>query len=101
MPFWHREATREGPDWLHEATRLLEISATSTDTVEIRKHMIQARDLYTENIPAIPLGASYRVWGASNRLGNIPDDVSFSEAHGAWGRPIAHEQIFIRSSETP
>jgi ABC-type transport system substrate-binding protein len=63
--------------------------------------MIQARDIYTENIPAIPLGASYRVWGASTRLGNIPDDVSFSEAHGAWGRPITHEQIFIRSTETP
>jgi peptide/nickel transport system substrate-binding protein len=101
MPYWHRNATTEGPNWLREGTRLLERAVTSTDTVEIRKNMIQARDIYTENIPAIPLGASYRVWGASTRLGNIPDDVSFSEAHGAWGRPITHEQIFIRSTETP
>jgi peptide/nickel transport system substrate-binding protein len=101
MPYWHRDAMTDGPEWLRETTRLLEMAATSTDTVEIRKNMILARDIYTENIPAIPLGASYRVWGANTRLGNIPDDVSFSEAHGAWGRPITHEQIFIKSTEKP
>jgi peptide/nickel transport system substrate-binding protein len=99
MPYWHRDATTDGPDWLREASRLVQMAATSTDTVEIGKFMTRARDLYTENIPAIPLGAAYRVWGANTRLGNIPDDVSFSEAHGAWGRPLTHEQIFIKRIE--
>jgi peptide/nickel transport system substrate-binding protein len=96
MPYWHRTATTEGPDWLRECTRLFEIAATSTDTAIVRSSMVKARDLYTEYIPAIPLGASYRVWGAHKRLGNIPNDVSFAEVHGAWGRPITHEQIFIQ-----
>lgn len=99
MPYWHREATTDGPEWLREGTRLLNIAATSTDTAVIRESMVLAREIYTENIPAIPLGASYRVWGASTRLGNIPDDVSFSEAHGAWGRPITHEQIFVKKTD--
>ena len=99
MPYWHRNAKTEGPEWLHECTRLLEIAATSTDTAIVRTAMIKARDLYTEHIPAIPLGASYRVWGAHKRLGNIPNDVSFAEVHGAWGRPITHEQIFIKKEQ--
>jgi len=96
MPYWHRDATTDGPEWLREGTRLLNIAATSTDTAVVRKSMVQAREIYTEQIPALPLGASYRAWGASTRLGNIPNDVSFSEAHGAWGRPITHEQIFVK-----
>jgi hypothetical protein len=29
-------------------------------------------------------------------LGNVPNDISFLSVHGAWGRPIFHEQIFIK-----
>ena len=74
----------------------MELAATTTDPDTLRKYMIIARDLHTNEIPVIPLGAAYRVWGASNRLGNIPEDVSFGETHGAWGRPLTHEQIFVR-----
>jgi peptide/nickel transport system substrate-binding protein len=96
QPYWHRNADKEGPAWLHEATRLLEKAATTTDPDELREYMVQARDLHTAEVAAIPLGAAYRAWGANNRLGNIPEDVSFGETHGAWGRPITHEQIFIK-----
>ena len=100
MPYWHRNATTEAPGWLREGSRLLLAAATSTDTAVVREHMVLAREIYTDQVPAIPLGAAYRAWGASTRLGNIPDDVSFAEVHGAWGRPITHEQIFIKSTET-
>lgn len=96
QPYWHRNAATEGPAWLHEATRALERAATTTDPDTLRKYMVIARDLHTDEVAAIPLGAAYRVWGAHNRLGNIPEDVSFGETHGAWGRPLTHEQIFIR-----
>tara|TARA_A100001037_G_C15131035_1_gene628721 strand:+ start:190 stop:2067 length:1878 start_codon:yes stop_codon:yes gene_type:complete len=96
QPYWHPKAGEEGPPWLHEATRAMELAATTTDPDTLRKYMIIARDLHTNEIPAIPLGAAYRVWGANNRLGNIPEDVSFGETHGAWGRPLTHEQIFVR-----
>ena len=74
----------------------MELAATTTDQNKLREYMIQARDLHTEEVAAIPLGAAYRVWGANNRLGNIPEDVSFGETHGAWGRPLTHEQIFVK-----
>ena len=96
QPYWHRNASSEGPDWLHKATRVMELAATTTDQNKLREYMIQARDLHTEEVAAIPLGAAYRVWGANNRLGNIPEDVSFGETHGAWGRPLTHEQIFVK-----
>ena len=99
MPYWHRNASTEGPDWLKECTRLFDQAATTTDTAEVRICMTRARDLFTNNIPAIPLGAAYRVWGANKRLGNIPNDVSFAESHGAWGRPLTHEQIFIKTEQ--
>ncbi|MEE2752737.1 MAG: ABC transporter substrate-binding protein [Candidatus Latescibacterota bacterium] len=97
QPYWHRNADQEGPEWLHEATRVLELAATTTDPDKLRKYMIRARDLHTDEVAAIPLGAAYRAWGAHNRLGNVPEDVSFSETHGAWGRPMTLEQIFIRN----
>ena len=98
-PFWHRTASQDAPKWLQEATRNFLLAATTTDTAEVRRHMVCARDLCTENIPAIVVGASYRVWGANKRLGNVPDDVSFVEIHGAWGRPLTVEQIFIKSQD--
>lgn len=97
QPYWHRNAGQEGPEWLHEATKVLELAATTTDPDKLRTYMIRARDLHTDEVAAIPLGAAYRAWGAHNRLGNVPEDVSFSETHGAWGRPMTLEQIFIRS----
>ena len=96
QPYWHRNASQEGPEWLHEATRAMELAATTTDPDKLREYMIRARDLHTDEVAAIPLGAAYRVWGANNRLGNIPEDVSFGETHGAWGRPLTHEQIFVK-----
>jgi hypothetical protein len=59
--------------------------------------MEKARDLHVDNVAAIVVGAIYRPWGASTRLGNVPNDIIFAGAQGAWGRPVFHEQIFVKS----
>ena len=96
QPYWHRNAATEGPEWLHEATRQFERAATTTDPVVIRESMAIARDLHTNNIPNIAIGASYHAWGANNRLGNIAENVSGTETNGGLFRLLSYEQIFIK-----
>ncbi len=95
-PFWHRNASKEGPEWLREATRCIEMALTTVDTARAREYMIRARDLHTENIPVIVVGSAYHVWGASARLGNVPEDGSSADVHRGWGRSVAHEQVYIK-----
>ena len=95
-PFWHRTASEEGPEWLRKATRLLQKALTTVDSVQLRTHMTRARDLYTENIPIIVIGSPYQLWGASTRLGNVPYEITKATERRGWGRPVFHEQIFIR-----
>lgn len=96
-PFWHRNASDETQPWFREATDLMLKATTTVDTALVRDYMEKASDLHSENVPVITVGSIYRIWGKSTRLGNVPDDISFLTVHGAWGRPIFHEQIFIRS----
>lgn len=96
LPFWHRNASTEGPEWFHEVTRHVNAAVTTVDTAAFRAHMVRVRDLHTENVPAIVAGAPYHVWGANVRLGNVPTDLSPLDEHRGWSRPVYHEQIFIR-----
>ena len=96
-PFWHRNASQETQPWFNQATDLMLKATTTVDTSLVRTYMEQASDLHSENVPVITVGSIYRIWGKSTRLGNVPNDISFISVHGAWGRPIFHEQIFVKS----
>ena len=96
VPYWHQNAFNDGPDWLWEATKHLKLAMTTVDTAKLRMHMNQVRDLHTENVPIIALGSVYNVWGASTRLGNVPRENIADNAFLGWGRPIFHEQIYVK-----
>ncbi len=95
-PFWHRKAYSDTTSWLKEASENLLLAQSAVDTSVRRIYMDKARDLHVDNVAAIVVGAIYRPWGASTRLGNVPNDIIFAGAQGAWGRPVFHEQIFVK-----
>jgi hypothetical protein len=68
---------------------------------EVRIAMGHARDLNTENVPAIGVGFVYYVWGASTRLGNVPTEGTTSGVYRGWSRPVFHEQIYIKEYSVP
>ena len=96
QPEWHREAATDGPPWLFEATRLIEAAGTTVDTAQVRSYMEQARDLYALEVPRVVPGFAPHVWGASTRLGNVPEESTTIDPYRGWSRPVFHEQIFIR-----
>jgi peptide/nickel transport system substrate-binding protein len=96
QPDWHREAATDGPDWFFESTRLLEEAGTTIDTALVTSHMHRIREIYTEQMPRLIPGFAYHVWGASTRLGNVPEESTTSDPYRGWSRPVFHEQIFIR-----
>ncbi len=96
FPFWHRNAQQEGPEWLHEATRYINLAITTVDAAKLRGYMNHIRDLHTDNIPVIVVGSAYFVWGASSRLGNVPWTSTNAYVYRGWGRSLYNEQIFIR-----
>ncbi len=96
VPFWHRNASKEGPAWLHEATMRIKKVLTTVDPIAVHEHMTKVRDLHTDNVPVIVVGSAYSIWGASTRLGNVPFQGSAADVHRGWGRPVFHEQIFIK-----
>jgi len=95
-PFWHRRASKEGPEWLSEATRVMRKTMTTVDPAEVAANLIQLRKLHTENVPNIVVGFPYQVWGANTRLGNVPHENTLASVFRGWSRPVFHEQIFIR-----
>jgi peptide/nickel transport system substrate-binding protein len=99
-PWWHRNATREGPEWLHETTHHLTAAAVTLDENQIRHHTVQANDLLSENVPAIGIGATRGTWAASVKLGNIPHDMIVLEAFGGFGKPLTAEQIYFKESKS-
>ena len=96
VPFWHRNASEEGPEWLKEATRYIQQTLTTVDTVLARTYMEQARDLHSDNVPVIAVGSTPRIWGASTRLGNVPREMLIADVYRGFGREVQQEQIFIR-----
>jgi len=96
-PFWHRESSQhQETKWLIEATHHIKTAMTTVDTADVRKHMEAVRDLHTENVPVIVVGSPYLVWGASTRLGNVPKDGTGADVFQGWGRPVFHEQLYIK-----
>ncbi len=96
LPFWHRNATQEGPEWFHEVTRQVNAAVTAIDTTKFRERMERVRDLHTKNVPVLIAGAPWHVWGANTRLGNVPTDLSPLDEHRGFSRPVWHEQIYVR-----
>ena len=96
LPYWHRTASTEGPEWLHEATRYIQQAITTVDTVRLREYMDKARKLHSDHVPVIVAGTRFHVWGANVRLGNVPDNSTDADVRRGWGRPIFQEQIFIK-----
>jgi peptide/nickel transport system substrate-binding protein len=95
-PFWHKNAGREGPPWLHELTSLIKRAKTTIDAKERRLLMVRMRDLQADNLPMIMMGESPPIWAAQNRLGNVPPRI-IAELHTRdWDRATFHEQIYIK-----
>jgi peptide/nickel transport system substrate-binding protein len=101
QPTWHRNATTEGPAWLFEATRLIHESFTTVDTALVSENMVRVRELHTEQVPLILPGFAHHVWGASTRLGNVPEKSTTADGYRGWSRPIFHEQLYIKQGGTP
>jgi peptide/nickel transport system substrate-binding protein len=99
-PFWHRNATRDGPDWLREATEAMKKAMSSIDPDEVRGYMVKVRDLHTENIPAIGIGSIYYIWGFNTRLGNVPRENTIAHVYRGWSGPLMSEQIYIRTDSS-
>jgi len=95
-PFWHRNANREGPEWLLEMTALIKQMKTTVDPDVRRLLMIKIRKLYVENLPMLTLGEGGMVWGARNRLGNVPPTITTELFTRDWDRAVFHEQIYIK-----
>ena len=96
-PFWHRRASENPPPWLTEATTAFTAARTTLDPNQVRAYMEHARDLHAKNIPVIVSGFVYHVWGASTRLGNVPmNGGTTSDLYRGFGRPLMHEQIFVK-----
>jgi peptide/nickel transport system substrate-binding protein len=98
LPYWHRNATTEGPEWLWKATRHIKAALTSIDTAEVNHHMRLARDLHTDNVPVIATGSGHSIWGFNKRLGNVPYDASAGDVRRSWSRAVYHEQIYVRET---
>lgn len=96
VPFWHRNASKEAQPWLREVTEYIHGALTTIDPDVLRGHMEQVNQLHTENVAAITIGASYRVWGAGTRLGNVPYENTAATVFQGWSRPVFHEQIYIK-----
>ena len=95
-PWWHRNASVDGPEWLNESTRLLHEAMATIEHDRLLNLMTQFRDLHTDNIPVIGIGAPMVLWGAATRLGNVPSDGTSEDLYRGWSRPVFHEQIYVR-----
>jgi peptide/nickel transport system substrate-binding protein len=100
FPFWHRNASREGPSWLKEATDTMNKALYTRDPEQLRSHMNRLTDLYSENVPFVAVGYLYNIWGSNKRLGNVPHDLRPASEYGGWSRGVFHEQLFIRRGST-
>jgi peptide/nickel transport system substrate-binding protein len=96
LPFWHRNAATEAPAWLNEVTELIEKAKNTMVPEERGESMIRIRDLVTENIPFICIGAESKIWGSNTRVGNVPTLISVEDLYRDWVRTVPHEQLFIR-----
>ena len=95
-PYWHRNASSEGPEWLHEATRNMKAAMATVDPDTVYGYMSRVRDLHTENIPNIATGSKYHIWVYNTRLGNVPKENARDYEFRGWSGPLMSEQIYIK-----
>jgi peptide/nickel transport system substrate-binding protein len=95
-PFWHRNSSREGPDWLAEATDTIKEAMSTIDPEKVREYMVKVRDLHTENIPVIGTGSLYHIWAYNTRLGNVPDKNTKAHVYRGFSGPVMFEQVFLK-----
>ncbi|RKX32374.1 MAG: hypothetical protein DRP71_12115 [Verrucomicrobia bacterium] len=95
-PYWHRNASSEGPEWLHEATRYMKTAMATVDPDAVFDTMARVRDLHTENIPNIATGSKYHIWAFNTRLGNVPRENARDYEFRGWSGPLMSEQIYIK-----
>ena len=95
-PTWHRNASKEGPEWLRESTRLILETQTTLDEGKLAANMARVRELHTEQVPMLIAGYASMVWGHSTRLGNVPVENTSSDGYRGWSRPLFHEQIYVK-----
>jgi len=95
-PFWHRKAPQTAQPWFRQASRYFREAMYTVDPDKLRELMVKARDLHSENVPVIVIGSVYHVWGANTRLGNVPTEGTTADVFRGWGRPVFHEQLFIK-----
>ncbi len=96
LPFWHRDADTDGPDWLNEVTDGIKQAQTIIDPEALKLQMEHLHHLVSTNIPFIALGALAGPWGANQRLGNVPDLLNPEDLYRAWDRSVYHEQIYVQ-----
>ena len=96
VPFWHRNASDVGPVWLREATSEILETLITIDTTRVRQHMNRARELHSENVPVIVVGAAFSPWGYNSRIGNAPRKILLSDVYRGM-RAVMHEQLYIKN----
>lgn len=95
-PFWHRNAATDGPEWLVDLSKWVEEVGVTVDPSVTRRKMERIRDVITEEVPILNMGFVRPVWGASTRLGNVPERITTEDAYMGWSRPVFHEQIYVK-----
>ena len=100
LPFWHRNADIEGPEWLDAATVAIHRAQNSIDRETIRESVVEIRDIYTRELPFIMIGSAPSVWASGSRLGNVADNIHATYTYRGFDRAVFHEQLFIRPDST-
>lgn len=95
-PFWHRNALDEGPDWLRELTVMINQAKETVDRETRLELLTRIQDLFAENVPYISLGDTRWIWAASDRLGNLPPQISTADYFRNWPWTIFHEQLYLK-----
>ncbi len=96
LPFWHKFADTEGPEWLHEVTSLIRKAENTLDEDKLRGYMIQVREIMTRELPFIITGKLPNNWASSNRMGNVPDTVYTEMHYRGFDRSVFPEQLYIK-----
>ncbi len=99
LPFWHRNAATDGPDWLHEVTALIRKGENTLDEEILSRYMIEVREIMTRELPFISIGHQSSIWAANARIGNIPEIVETEMHYRGFDRSVFPEQLYIKSIE--
>lgn len=79
-----------------DLSKWVEEVGVTVDPSVTRRKMERIRDVITEEVPIPNMGFVRPVWGASTRLGNVPERITTEDAYMGWSRPVFHEQIYVK-----